>query len=210
MTPHLDPALPIRQICEPSSNPNVMPPADFDRLVANIAAEGFLQPVLVRALENRPDRFEVVDGVHRVRAASEVGLDEVPAVVLPPDYPVEKVRLLQIGMNRLRGQLDLTMVAATLSDLRDTLGLDLTLSGFSEDDIEGLLAAAAPSDINRILAEQGGGDEPEDRDPSAPVFELRLEFDSAAKLKATKRALKKAAGKGGTLAQGMLRALGIE
>ncbi|MCT7953314.1 ParB/RepB/Spo0J family partition protein [Ancylothrix sp. C2] len=48
-------------------------------LVESIKRDGILQPLLVRPLNN--DRYELVAGERRYRAATEVGLKEVPVVI---------------------------------------------------------------------------------------------------------------------------------
>jgi ParB-like chromosome segregation protein Spo0J len=210
--PRLDPQLALARIADPPSNPNVMADGDFQRLVGNIRSEGFLQPALVRRLPGDEPMYEIVDGVHRTRAAREVGLDDIPAVILPADYPDEKARLLQIGMNRLRGQLDLTAVADVLGELRDVPGIDVDLSGFSADEITGLLRASSDPDPNDLLGDSAGGalgDDPEE-DERPKAYELTVAFGSAAELTAVKKALRKVAGRGKGLDVGIKRALGLD
>ncbi len=57
-------------------------PASLAQLTASIRERGVLEPVLVRRVG---DRFELVAGERRTRAAREAGLDEVPAIVLDLD-----------------------------------------------------------------------------------------------------------------------------
>jgi len=52
------------------------------RLMASIEKVGFVEPILVVEGE---DGYEVVNGQHRLRAAELLGLEEVPAVVLPQE-----------------------------------------------------------------------------------------------------------------------------
>lgn len=52
--------------------------AKLEELKASIKAKGVLQPILVRPVENG---FEVVAGERRLRAARDLGLDEIPAVI---------------------------------------------------------------------------------------------------------------------------------
>ncbi|HEX6612916.1 MAG TPA: ParB/RepB/Spo0J family partition protein [Rhodanobacteraceae bacterium] len=56
-----------------------MDEAKLDELAASIKAQGLIQPVVVRALGR--DRFELIAGERRWRAAQKAGLTEVPAVV---------------------------------------------------------------------------------------------------------------------------------
>ncbi|MCU7920071.1 MAG: ParB/RepB/Spo0J family partition protein [Candidatus Thiodiazotropha sp. (ex Epidulcina cf. delphinae)] len=48
-------------------------------LADSIAAQGVIQPVVVRPVEN--DRYELIAGERRWRAAQQAGLDEIPVVV---------------------------------------------------------------------------------------------------------------------------------
>lgn len=64
--------------------PNQQPRRYFDpdkmaALVDSIAQHGILEPILLRSLDN--DTYELVAGERRYRAAKEVGLNEIPAVV---------------------------------------------------------------------------------------------------------------------------------
>jgi len=199
-----------------------MRPHEYELLVGAIRAEGFLQPVLVRDLlppgssaadarDPASRLYEIVDGVHRCRAARDANLSHVPAVVLPMDYPEEKARLLQIGMNRLRGELDLVAVGETLAELSELVpDLDLALSGFTEAEVDGLLAAQSPINPNDLLGDGMDAPDPADAQPEAAVFMLEIPLDSAAELKAAKKSLRRAGGKGNRdLAKGLRAALGL-
>ena len=52
-------------------------------LVASIRTRGILQPLLVRPHPNKPDRFQIIAGERRWRAAQEVGLTAIPCLVRP-------------------------------------------------------------------------------------------------------------------------------
>jgi ParB family transcriptional regulator, chromosome partitioning protein len=64
----------------------VQPRTEFDpdalaELVASIREVGVLQPVVVRPLAGRPDKYELIMGERRLRATKEVGLANIPAVI---------------------------------------------------------------------------------------------------------------------------------
>jgi ParB family chromosome partitioning protein len=64
--------------------PNQQPRRYFDpekmmTLVESVRHHGILEPILLRSLDN--DTYELVAGERRYRAAKEVGLDAIPAVV---------------------------------------------------------------------------------------------------------------------------------
>lgn len=56
-------------------------PSSLDELAASIRARGVLQPLVVRPHPEKQDRFQIVAGERRWRAAGAAGLHEVPAVV---------------------------------------------------------------------------------------------------------------------------------
>ncbi len=53
---------------------------EMESLVSSIREKGVLQPILVRAHPDKPDRFEIVAGERRWRAAQQAQLHEVPVV----------------------------------------------------------------------------------------------------------------------------------
>lgn len=56
-------------------------PTPLQELAASIRGHGILQPILVRAKPGREDRYEIIGGERRWRAAQLVPLHEVPIVV---------------------------------------------------------------------------------------------------------------------------------
>ena len=77
----------LRQIPLDLLDPNPFQPRmAFDQealeeLAASIRLRGVLQPILARAHPSKPDRFYIVAGERRWRAAGLAGLHEVPAIV---------------------------------------------------------------------------------------------------------------------------------
>jgi ParB family chromosome partitioning protein len=103
------------------------PRADFNEealqeLADSIRAQGVIQPVVVRPLTEHPNRYELIAGERRWRAAQLAGLHEVPAVIRDVDdqaamamalieniqrqalNPIEEA----IALNRLIGEFGLT------------------------------------------------------------------------------------------------------
>jgi len=58
-------------------------PEALNELAASIRARGILQPLLVRPHPEEPQRFQIIAGERRWRAAALAGLHEVPALVRP-------------------------------------------------------------------------------------------------------------------------------
>jgi hypothetical protein len=178
----------LDQLVERADNPNKMEPNRLAMLVDSIRANGFLQPILV-APTGDPDKFTIVDGHHRVRAAREVGLVEVS--VVSHDLTEWEARAMQVGMNRLRGDLDLGMVGAFFAEADLAGELDgLPTTGFTEDEVSDLLASVRGTSDDDVLA----GTNPLDEAAPKPVEHvMELEFSSLALLREVKKKLRRAA-----------------
>ena len=79
-------AVPIDQI---DANP-FQPRSDFDAdelqsLAESIRVQGVLQPILVRSHPSTPDRYQIVAGERRFRAAMQAGLTEIPTILRDMD-----------------------------------------------------------------------------------------------------------------------------
>ncbi len=114
------------------ANPRKIAEEELDSLTRSIRSFGFVQPVLAR----REDRT-VVGGHQRLVAARRLGLKSVPTILL--DISVEQARLLNLALNRISGEFDDQLLARLLADLQLNTELDLSLSGFGDDELKELL-----------------------------------------------------------------------
>ena len=72
--------LPVEKICRGQYQPRTnMDPGALQELAESIKAQGLIQPVIVRRLDN--GMYELIAGERRWRAAQIAGLHEVPALV---------------------------------------------------------------------------------------------------------------------------------
>jgi ParB family chromosome partitioning protein len=58
---------------------------ELGELADSIRERGIIQPIVVRAVRDLPDVFEIIAGERRWRAAQRAGLHEVPVVVIEAD-----------------------------------------------------------------------------------------------------------------------------
>ena len=73
---------------------HAMDPERLDELAASIKAQGVIQPVVVREIAK--DRYELIAGERRWRAAQKAGLGEIPALVKAvPDQAVVAMALIE-------------------------------------------------------------------------------------------------------------------
>lgn len=74
--------LPVAQIEPGPFQPReAMDEAALAELAASVREHGVLQPILVRPVKGRADRFQIIGGERRWRAAQAAGLHEVPALL---------------------------------------------------------------------------------------------------------------------------------
>jgi ParB family chromosome partitioning protein len=88
-------------------------------LAESIKSQGVMQPVLVRPVG--PDRYEIIAGERRVRAAKLAGLDEVPVLVRP--VPDEAAAVMALIENIQREDLNPLEAAQGLKRLVDEFSL---------------------------------------------------------------------------------------
>lgn len=74
--------IPLAQIgANPDQPRKTFTDAELADLSASIKEKGVLQPILLRAVTNRPYMYEIVAGERRYRASKMAGLAEIPALV---------------------------------------------------------------------------------------------------------------------------------
>lgn len=96
--------LPIDQLYPFVRHPyQVRDDAEMEELAQSIREKGVLSPVIVRPLESGSDRYEIISGHRRVRAAQKAGLTEVPAFVF--DISREEAAVLLVDSNLHRERL---------------------------------------------------------------------------------------------------------
>jgi len=103
------------------------------KLVRSIEEFGLVEPLVVR----KRDRT-IVGGHQRWEAAKRLGLEMVPVVYV--DISEAEAKALNLALNKMQGEWDLPKLGELLEELRDLPGLDETLSGFDEHEMEELLA----------------------------------------------------------------------
>ena len=79
---HIGSMLPLSMI-EPNAEQPRTTLGNIEELAQSIREKGVLEPILVRSIE--PNRYQIISGERRFRAASLAGLDEIPAIELDVD-----------------------------------------------------------------------------------------------------------------------------
>jgi ParB family transcriptional regulator, chromosome partitioning protein len=94
-------------------------PEALDELANSIRAQGIMQPIVIRPLGG--DRYEIIAGERRWRAAQIAGLGEVPVVVR--DVPDEAAVAMALIENIQRADLNAIEEAGALQRLQQEFGL---------------------------------------------------------------------------------------
>lgn len=112
------------QISRIRPNP-LQPRADFDpqaldELKDSIRQKGVIQAVTVRSIGD--GGFELISGERRIRAATEIGLDTIPAYVIEVSSPQEMLELALVE-NLQREHLNPVEIAISYQRLMNDVGL---------------------------------------------------------------------------------------
>ncbi len=114
------------------ANPRRISDKELETLTRSINQFGLVDPIIAR----KEDKT-VIGGHQRLLAARRLGYKTVPVVFV--DLSLEQARLLNIGLNKISGSFDQELLARLLGDLKDVPDIDLSLSGFEDDELKKLL-----------------------------------------------------------------------
>ena len=116
--------IPLAQIgANPDQPRKTFREEELNDLAASIKEKGVLQPILLRAVQNRPYNYEIVAGERRFRASKMAGLSEIPAVVKKlDDNNAMEIALIE---NVQRENLDPMEEAAAYKNLIDKCNYDM-------------------------------------------------------------------------------------
>jgi DNA modification methylase len=124
--------VPIGDLQPDAGNPRKISDNEMEALTKSLHKFGFVQPVLVRRQDN-----VVVAGHQRLVAARRLGYKTVPVIYV--DLSLEQARLLNVALNKISGDWDRELLARLLADLDATPNIDISLTGFGDDEIVKLL-----------------------------------------------------------------------
>jgi DNA modification methylase len=127
---------PISKLIPYAKNPRTHSAEQVAQIAGSIAAFGFNAPILVDS------NAGVIAGHGRLLAARQLGLEDVPVIVLDHLSEIQK-RAYILADNKLAelGGYDDDLLRLELAELKDA-DVDLELLGFSDDELRELLAAA--------------------------------------------------------------------
>lgn len=153
-------------------NPNAMTQAKLASLQTLIKQQGFLQPILV---QKKGTSLTLIDGEHRCLAMIELGESEIQAVVV--ECSDNEAKLLRIGLNKLRGELDYTAVTEEINKLLDDnvfTAEELLMTGLSAEELDAMQSLFSLDEDDILSGSSTHIGENED----VKSFNITLKFDS--------------------------------
>jgi DNA modification methylase len=136
---------PIERLQPPARSVRKLIPAQVERIKTSFKAFGVVQPILIRS------DGEIVKGRTCVEAAKQLGLAEVPCIVV--DHLTEpEVRALRIALSRLPelGEWDFDALHLEMQELIE-LDAPIDALGFSLQEIDGLaFVDEAEAEVDRV------------------------------------------------------------
>ncbi|QEE12989.1 ParB/RepB/Spo0J family partition protein [Bartonella krasnovii] len=127
VSPNFERFIPLEAIsCNPHNPRRHFTEAELDNLAQSIRQHGIVQPVIVRPLRENPQRFELIAGERRWRAAQRAHLSQLPVIIRDVD---DKTALeLAIIENVQR---------ADLNPIEEAMGYELLLNehGYTQVDL---------------------------------------------------------------------------
>jgi ParB family chromosome partitioning protein len=104
----------------PDQPRKVFTETELDELAESIADKGLLQPILVRPAPGKPDRYQIVAGERRWRAAQRARLHELPCAIR--ELTDRETLEIAIVENVQRSDLNAVEEARALKQLVETFG----------------------------------------------------------------------------------------
>lgn len=130
--------VPVTLLRIDGKNPNKMDVEHFNALKKGMTTFGMIVPIITN------NEFLIADGEHRLKAAKELGMTEVPVIKLPLTE-VDR-RILRQVLNKLRGEHDEDLDKDEYSFLQEAGGLETLqeLLAMDASDYSGILDSLAP------------------------------------------------------------------
>lgn len=146
--------------CEPNPwNPNTMDAFTYSKVIDSILEYGPIDPITVRPQAKRDKPWQILDGEHRWRGYTDLGITECPAFSTG-DIPETQAMKITITLNELKGQYDPRSMSELLGRLlqdEDPITLSKSLP-FTDVALQGMiglddLKLGNDSPISRALGE---------------------------------------------------------
>ena len=116
---------------------------EYEKLKRSMQEFGYVEPIVWNKRTGN-----IVGGHQRYKVLLNMGAQEIDCVVVELDEAKEKA--LNVALNKISGDWNTALLKDLLLEL-DTGSLDITITGFDEEEIEALMTNTAPMDIDELL-----------------------------------------------------------
>lgn len=137
----------VNEVCFNNWNPKIKRSKEFEKVKESIKVQGFLNPLIVREIEDKTYKYQILDGEQKFSAAMDLGMREVPIYNLGKmsDEKAKQITIFmmqhveadkeQLGnlLVELVGKVDLPY---TDEEIELMSGVDLITEDDFEDDFE--------------------------------------------------------------------------
>lgn len=140
-------------------NPRKISDTELAKLKKSLLTFGQVMPIIINPAD------EIIGGHQTTKAAIEAELPLVDVRVIDLGSP-DKEKLLNLALNRIRGEFDDALLQSLVAELAAKDELDLMLSGFESQEIDALIEAG-----KKVL--DGDADEDEEFDAGAELAAIK-------------------------------------
>lgn len=117
---------------------------EYQRIKSSIETFGYVDPIILNS------DYTVIGGHQRLTVLRDMGETQIEAIVI--DLPKNQEKALNIALNKITGEWDVEKLSDLLEELSDDEEIDILVTGFSETEINGLLADMP--DIDAFLQDE--------------------------------------------------------
>ncbi len=103
---------------------------EYERIKRSIEEFGYVDPVIINT------DHTVISGHQRIKVLKELGETSIDVVVV--DFDKTREKALNVALNKITGEWDLDKLTTVLTDI-NLPDFDITLTGFTETEVSGLL-----------------------------------------------------------------------
>lgn len=128
--------------------------SEYEKLKRSIEEFGYVETIIWNEETGR-----VVGGHQRLKVMKDLGFETVKVSVV--NLPESREKALNIALNKIEGRWDMQKLKDLLQEI-DTGEFDITLTGFSEDELENLMATINIDDFFEEREDEAGAEEEEE------------------------------------------------
>lgn len=140
--------------------------AEYDALARSIDRFSLVEPLIVNKRNN-----VLIGGHQRLNVLKARG--ETEAEVVFVDLEESREKALNIALNKIEGDWDFQKLEQIITEMDAE---DLPYTGFSDDEIEGIIGISKETDEAVTKITEDTGDEDKEKEPAEKAFEVYLSF----------------------------------